>query len=208
MGIFKSYDIRGVWGREWDATTAYRIGRSLPSLLEASDILVGRDARESSPAVFQALARGILEAGCDVTDLGLATTPSVYFATAFYRYGGSVMITASHNPPEYNGLKISRAQAIPVDYGSGLEELERLAAAEAGPARAASARKGKRMGGTAKGGRATTGTNLLFPWQVFEYADAPALATGDDCGLRIAGFGTQSAIRSPQSSLSKATPAR
>ena len=129
MGIFKSYDIRGVWGREWDEGLAYRIGRELPALLGASDILVGRDARESSPAVFEALSRGILEAGCDVTDLGLATTPSVYFATAFYRYAGSVMITASHNPPEYNGLKISRAQAVPVGYDSGLEELERLAGA-------------------------------------------------------------------------------
>ena len=133
MGIFKSYDIRGVWGREWDAGLAYRIGRSLPALLQASDILVGRDARESSPEVFEALSRGILEAGCDVTDIGLATTPSVYFATAFYRYGGSVMITASHNPAEYNGLKISRAQAVPVGYGSGLEELERLSAAAAAP---------------------------------------------------------------------------
>ena len=133
MGIFKSYDIRGVWGREWDAGLAYRIGRSLPGLLQTSDILVGRDARESSPAVFEALSRGILEAGCDVTDIGLATTPSVYFATAFYRFGGSVMITASHNPAEYNGLKISRAQAVPVGYGSGLEELERLSAAAAAP---------------------------------------------------------------------------
>ncbi len=60
MGIFKSYDIRGVWGREWDEELAYRIGRSLPGLLGASDILVGRDARESSPAVFEALSRGIL----------------------------------------------------------------------------------------------------------------------------------------------------
>jgi phosphomannomutase len=128
MGIFKSYDIRGVWGREWDGELAYRIGRALPALLRASDILVGRDARESSPAVFAALSRGILEAGCDVTDLGLATTPSVYFATAFYRFAGSVMITASHNPPEYNGLKISRALAVPVGYGSGLEELEKMAA--------------------------------------------------------------------------------
>jgi phosphomannomutase len=85
MSVFKSYDIRGVWNREWDADAAYRIGGSLPGLLEASDILIGRDARESSPAVFAALSRGIMEAGCDVTDLGPATTPSVYFATAFYR---------------------------------------------------------------------------------------------------------------------------
>ncbi len=142
MGIFKTYDIRGVWGREWDDALAYRIGLEPAGLLEATDILVGRDARESSPAVFEALSRGILEAGCDVTDLGLATTPSVYFATAFYRYAGSVMITASHNPPEYNGLKISRAQAVPVGYGSGLEALERLALAEL----PAAGREGRRPG--------------------------------------------------------------
>lgn len=140
MSVFKSYDIRGVWNREWDAGLARRIGRALPGLLGARDILVGRDARESSPEVFAALAGGIREAGCDVTDLGLATTPSVYFATAHYRYEGSVMITASHNPPEYSGLKISRGQAIPVGYGSGLEELERLAAS---PFPAPAARSGR-----------------------------------------------------------------
>ncbi len=136
MGVFKSYDIRGVWNREWDAGLARRIGYHLPGLLQAQDILVGRDARESSPEVFEALSRGIREAGCDVTDLGPATTPSVYFATAFYGYGGSVMITASHNPPEYNGLKISRAQAVPVGYDSGLEELERRAGESVQPAAA------------------------------------------------------------------------
>jgi phosphomannomutase len=136
MGVFKSYDLRGVWNREWDAGLARRIGWQLPGLLGAKDILIGRDARESSPEVFEALSRGILEAGCDVTDLGLATTPSVYFATAFYGYGGSVMITASHNPPEYNGLKISRAQAVPVGYDSGLEELERRSGEPVRPAAA------------------------------------------------------------------------
>jgi phosphomannomutase len=134
MGVFKSYDIRGVWNGQWDAGLARRIGFHLPGLLGARDILIGRDARESSPEVFEHLSRGIREAGCDVTDLGLATTPSVYFATAYYGYGGSVMITASHNPPEYNGLKISRAQAVPVGYDSGLEELERLAREPVRPA--------------------------------------------------------------------------
>jgi phosphomannomutase len=152
MGIFKSYDIRGVWGREWDSGLAYRIGLKLPAVLQASDILVGHDARESSPAVFEALSRGILEAGCDVTDIGPATTPSVYFATAFYRYAGSVMITASHNPPEYNGLKISRAQAVPVGYGSGLEELERLAAVGAEGSLGRAGPAGAAGGGGASGG--------------------------------------------------------
>jgi len=126
MSVFKSYDIRGVYGTQWDRETAYRIGFFLPRLLETDRILVGRDARLSSPEVFDALSRGIVSAGCDVADIGLCTTPAVYFATARFGFGGGVMITASHNPPEYNGLKVSRAQAVPVGYDTGLDRLERL----------------------------------------------------------------------------------
>jgi phosphomannomutase len=126
MGIFKSYDIRGVYNRDWDKDLAYRIGFFLPSLLETNRILVGRDARESSEEIFRSMGRGIRDAGCDVTDIGMCSTPSVYFATAHFDFGGSVMITASHNPSEYNGLKISRAQAIPVGYDTGLERLEQM----------------------------------------------------------------------------------
>ncbi|MBN1834203.1 MAG: phosphomannomutase/phosphoglucomutase [Spirochaetales bacterium] len=126
MSVFKSYDVRGVYGTEWDRETALKIGFFLPALLETDRILVGRDARRSSPEVFEALSRGIVSAGCRVVDIGLSTTPAVYFATARFGFGGSVMITASHNPPEYNGLKISRAQAVPVGYGTGLERLESL----------------------------------------------------------------------------------
>jgi len=99
VGIFKSYDIRGVYGVEWDAATARAIGRGLPRLLGARDIAVGRDARLSSDEIFGELSRGITEAGCNVADLGLCDTPAVYFSTAFYGFDGSVMITASHNPP-------------------------------------------------------------------------------------------------------------
>jgi phosphomannomutase len=126
MGVFKSYDIRGIYNREWDKDLAYRIGFFLPALLETKRILVGRDARESSVEIFETLSRGMRDAGCDVTDIGLCCTPSVYFATAHFEYGGSVMITASHNPSQYNGLKISRAQAIPVGYDTGLNRLEQM----------------------------------------------------------------------------------
>jgi phosphomannomutase len=136
MGVFKSYDIRGLYNRDWDKTLAYRIGFFLPELLETDRILVGRDARESSEEVFEALTRGIRDAGCDVTDIGLCSTPSVYFATAHFDFGGSVMITASHNPPEYNGLKISRAKAIPVGYDTGLNRLEEMVGREIIPASA------------------------------------------------------------------------
>lgn len=133
MGVFKSYDIRGVYNQEWDRDLAYRIGFFLPALLETDRILVGRDARASSEEVFEALSRGMMDAGCDVTDIGLCSTPSVYFATAYFDYGGSVMITASHNPPQYNGLKISRAMAIPVGYDSGLNRLERMVGEQPSP---------------------------------------------------------------------------
>lgn len=125
MGIFKAYDIRGVWGEELNADTVYRIGRHLPTLLDARRVLVGRDARLSSPEAREALVRGLTEAGCDVDDLGLATTPMVYYFTARDGYDASLQITASHNPAAYNGLKISRRDAIPVGYDTGLDELER-----------------------------------------------------------------------------------
>ncbi len=135
MGIYKSYDIRGVFGVDWDAATAHAIGRTLPGLLGgARRMVVGRDARLSSSAVFEALARGLCEAGCDVDDIGLCDTPAVYFATNRYQSDGSVMVTASHNPPEYNGLKVSRREAVPVGYDTGLQELEKRVAQGSLPA--------------------------------------------------------------------------
>ncbi len=137
MGIFKSYDIRGVFGSEWTGDTAYAVGRCLPGLLAARSIGVGRDVRTSSPEIFQMLTAGIIEAGCDVVDIGLCDTPAVYFSTAHYAFDGSVMITASHNPPEYNGLKVSRRWAVPVGFDTGLAELERAVATRPLPAAAA-----------------------------------------------------------------------
>ena len=125
MGVFKSYDIRGIFGKEWDAAMAYRIGLRLPALLRAKRIGVGRDVRLSSQEIFDHLARGITEAGAGVEDIGLCDTPAVYFATAFYGLDGSVMITASHNPPEYNGMKVSRREAVPVGFDTGLADLEK-----------------------------------------------------------------------------------
>jgi len=134
MSAFKAYDIRGVVGRDWDAGTAYAIGRWLPIILNARKFLVGRDARLTSPSLRDALCRGLVEAGCQVDDLGPATTPMVYFFTARDGYDASVQITASHNPPEYNGMKISRRGAVPVGYATGLGELEqRLATGDLPP---------------------------------------------------------------------------
>ncbi|MGN0905925.1 MAG: phosphomannomutase/phosphoglucomutase [Bullifex sp.] len=126
MGAFKAYDIRGVWNVDFDCSAVYRIGYFLPSLLGASFVAVGRDVRVSSDTIHDELVRGITDSGADVYDLGLATTPMVYFATTFLDAPASVQITASHNPPEYNGLKISRKGALPVGGETGLKDLEKL----------------------------------------------------------------------------------
>lgn len=126
MKAFKAYDIRGVYGKDFNGATVYRIGFFLPGLLSAERVLVGYDCRESTPELFQNLVKGITDAGADVFNMGLATTPMVYFATATHGFKASVQITASHNPGEYNGLKISRGGALPVGYDSGLKELEAM----------------------------------------------------------------------------------
>lgn len=125
MGAFHAYDIRGIYNKDFNKETVYKVGYFLPQLLGVENIAVGRDARVSSPEIHQYLLKGITDAGANVTDLGLATTPMVYFATAKYGFGCSVQITASHNPREYNGLKVSRKEALPVGLDSGLGEIER-----------------------------------------------------------------------------------
>ena len=140
MGIFKAYDIRGVYGDGLDEDMAYRIGRHLPALLGGRRALVGRDARLSSPSLAAALLRGLSDSGCDADDMGLASTPMVYYFTAEKGYDLSVQVTASHNPPEYNGLKISRAGARPVGYDTGLAELEKAVAEPLPPPAAAKGR--------------------------------------------------------------------
>ena len=126
MGAFKAYDIRGVYNVDFNKDTVYKIGYFLPKLLKSKEVLVGRDVRTSSDEIFEALSRGIMESGADVWDIGLATTPMVYFSTVHFKANASVQITASHNPAEYNGLKISRTGAVPVGSDSGLKELEAM----------------------------------------------------------------------------------
>lgn len=125
MGAFKAYDIRGVYNRDFNKNDVYKIGFFIPELLNAGKVLIGRDVRESSPEIYEALCSGITDAGADVYDAGLSTTPMIYWGTAKFGFEASVMITASHNPKEYNGLKISRKDALPVGFDSGLNELEK-----------------------------------------------------------------------------------
>ena len=124
MNAFHAYDIRGIWNTDFTGEDVYKIGFFLPKLLGVKKVLVGRDARVSSTEIHQALLRGICESGSDVYDIGLSTTPQVYYATAKHGFEASVQITASHNARKYNGLKISRAQAMPVGYDRGLNLLE------------------------------------------------------------------------------------
>lgn len=126
MKAFKAYDIRGVYGTDLTPEIAYRIGYFLPQILPSKEILVGRDVRLSSDAMFEALANGITDAGVDVADAGLTTTPMVYWGTGNYGFDASVMITASHNPKNHNGLKISAKDVLPVGYDTGLNQLEEL----------------------------------------------------------------------------------
>jgi len=123
MGAFHAYDIRGVYGTDFDKTTAYKVGYFLPSLLHTDKVLVGRDCRVSSQEIHDSLTEGICDAGADVYDIGLSSTPMVYFATANYGFEASVQITASHNPAEYNGMKVSRRDALPVGLDTGLGQI-------------------------------------------------------------------------------------
>ena len=124
MGAFHAYDIRGIYNVDFDKETAYKVGYFLPELLSADKVLVGRDARVSSPEIHEYLLKGLTDAGADVYDIGLSTTPMVYFGTANYGFKASVQITASHNPAEYNGLKVSRENALPVGLDTGLGQIK------------------------------------------------------------------------------------
>ena len=126
MGFFKAYDMRGTFGKDFDLATVRHVGEALPKVVGGRRWLVGRDCRVTSSDVRDALVAGLQASGAEVTDLGPATTPMVYFATAQGDFDGSVQVTASHNPPSDNGLKVSKRGALPVGYSSGLAEVERL----------------------------------------------------------------------------------
>lgn len=128
--IFKSYDVRGIYPEEIDEAIAEKIGRAIVLHLQAKSIAIGRDTRMSSPPLFEALAKGITEAGADVVDLGLTTTPMVYYAGYALDVDGCISLTASHNPPQYNGFKICSKGPIPMGLGSGLEKIEELVRAD------------------------------------------------------------------------------
>lgn len=121
---FKAYDIRGKVPEEVNEELAYRIGRVFPTLFNAKRVAVGHDIRLSGPAIQRALELGLTEMGCEVIDIGQCGTEMIYFATAHLGLDGGIMITASHNPKEYNGLKLVRKEARPISGDTGLKDIE------------------------------------------------------------------------------------
>ena len=126
---FKAYDIRGRVPDELNAELVYRIGRAYVELLGAKQVVVGRDVRLSSKELADALIRGLTDGGCAVLDIGLCGTEQVYFATFHLGTDGGIMVTASHNPLDYNGLKLVKAGSRPISGDSGLREIEDRAVA-------------------------------------------------------------------------------
>ena len=126
LSSFKAYDIRGKVPSELNADLAYIIGKTYPVLINAKKIVIGHDIRKSSEEISAALAKGLTESGVDVIDIGLCGTEMVYYATPALDADGGIMITASHNPPEYNGMKFVKKGSVPVGYDSGLKEMEMM----------------------------------------------------------------------------------
>ena len=178
MSFFKAYDMRGTFGADFDLDLVRRVGAALPRVVAGGRWLVGRDCRTTSEAVRDALVGGLAEAGVEVADLGLATTPMVYFFTAEDGYDGSVMVTASHNPPSDNGLKVSRGGALPVGYADGLDKVEQMVGES-------------RLVGGVKTGRASQVADALpryVRWQREAAASAPysSLRYAVDCSNGMA----------------------
>lgn len=125
-GIFKAYDIRGIYGQDFDEEMAYQLGLAFSEMRKNElkkdniNIVAGCDMRVSSPILKEKLIEGLRDGGADVIDIGLASTPTFYFAVAHYGYDGGILVSASHNPKEYNGFKMVREKAIPVSKDTGI----------------------------------------------------------------------------------------
>ena len=124
--IFGAYDVRGIYPTAMNEESAYRYGRALVLFLNPTQVAVGRDMRLSSPALAEALMRGVTDQGADAIDLGMTTTDELYFAVGKFNYPAGVMITASHNPKQYNGIKTCREQAIALSSATGLNDIRDL----------------------------------------------------------------------------------
>ncbi len=127
ISCFKAYDIRGRIPDQLNEDVAYRIGRAFAQYLHPKSVVVGQDVRPTSPALTAALIKGLTEGGADVLDIGLCGTEEVYFATSYAKADGGIMVTASHNPADYNGMKLVREESKPISGDSGLDQIRLLA---------------------------------------------------------------------------------
>ncbi|MFD1620269.1 phosphomannomutase CpsG [Thalassotalea marina] len=127
LTCFKAYDIRGKLGEELNEDVAYRIGRAYAQFTQAKNVVVGGDVRLTSESLKNALAQGLTDGGTDVIDLGLAGTEHIYFATSHLNAGGGICVTASHNPIDYNGMKLVREHSKPISGDTGLRDIQILA---------------------------------------------------------------------------------
>lgn len=127
LTCFKAYDIRGKLGEELNEDIVYRIGRAYAQFLQPKSVVVGGDVRLTSKALKNALSNGLRDEGVDVIDIGMAGTEEIYFATSFLKTDGGIEITASHNPIDYNGMKLVRANSRPISGDTGLNDIKRLA---------------------------------------------------------------------------------
>jgi phosphomannomutase len=126
LTCFKAYDIRGRIPGELNEDLAYRIGQAYAGFVKPRSVAVGRDIRATSSTLSAALMRGLTDSGCDVADIGLCGTEGVYFATFDQKLDGGIMVTASHNPPDYNGMKFVREQSRPISADTGLKEMQAM----------------------------------------------------------------------------------
>lgn len=124
---FKAYDIRGRLPDQLNEDIAWRIGRAYAQFLQPQQVVIGHDIRTSSQSLRDSLAKGLTEGGCDVLDIGLCGTEEIYHATFSQQFDGGIMVTASHNPIDYNGMKLVREKSKPISGDSGLERIRQLA---------------------------------------------------------------------------------
>ena len=130
LSSFKAYDVRGKVPTELNEDLAYKIGRAYTKLINCKEVVIGFDVRKSSVSISEALIKGFTDSGVDVINIGLCGTEMIYFATSYLKVDGGIMITASHNPPEYNGMKFVKRDSVPVSYDSGLNEIEKIILSE------------------------------------------------------------------------------
>ena len=136
LNSFKAYDVRGRIPDEINESLAYDIGRAYCAFVKPNRVAVGYDIRLSSPALAEALKRGLMDSGCDVLDIGLWGTEGSYFATFAEKLDGGIMVTASHNPPDYNGMKFVREESRPISGDTGLQQMRALIESHSFPAKA------------------------------------------------------------------------